>query len=190
MVNVTPLVASMARESHVDLSKVQGTGVGGRITTGDVRAAAARLGRVRPAAAVARPSRSLVVSIYSGLTSSNVDVDVYGPNPELAALQSAEPDRYRAALRANGTPPTMFATGDLPLFTASGLEAETLLVVPYVVRPTLASTADRAVARQLVEAYGGPPSQELWDETRQFWLEAGVINYVSRLFTWASAGTP
>ena len=38
---VTPAVRALANRAGVDLAAVTGTGVGGRITTGDVRAAAA-----------------------------------------------------------------------------------------------------------------------------------------------------
>lgn len=38
-VRATPLVRALANRAGVDLTTVTGTGVGGRITTGDVRAA-------------------------------------------------------------------------------------------------------------------------------------------------------
>jgi 2-oxoglutarate dehydrogenase E2 component (dihydrolipoamide succinyltransferase) len=52
---VTPLVRRLAAEHHVDLGRVTGTGVGGRIRKQDVLDAARSGGAVAPAAAVSPP---------------------------------------------------------------------------------------------------------------------------------------
>jgi len=44
----TPVVRKLAKDLGIDLSKVAGTGPGGRVTEGDVRAAAAPAGATRP----------------------------------------------------------------------------------------------------------------------------------------------
>ncbi len=53
---LSPLVRKMARENNVDLSRIQGTGAGGRITKQDVEAYMAQGGAAPAAAAPAPPS--------------------------------------------------------------------------------------------------------------------------------------
>ncbi len=52
---LSPLVRKMARENNIDLSKVTGTGAGGRITKEDVEARLSRAAGPRPPAHSARP---------------------------------------------------------------------------------------------------------------------------------------
>ncbi|HLH42797.1 MAG TPA: dihydrolipoamide acetyltransferase family protein [Bryobacteraceae bacterium] len=52
---LSPLVRKMAREHHIDLSKIRGTGAGGRITKHDLEAYLASPASAAPAAAAAPP---------------------------------------------------------------------------------------------------------------------------------------
>jgi pyruvate dehydrogenase E2 component (dihydrolipoamide acetyltransferase) len=56
-VRSSPLVRRIAKENNVDLTKVSGTGLGGRITKDDIEAFVAKHGAGAPAAAPAAPSR-------------------------------------------------------------------------------------------------------------------------------------
>ena len=69
-VYVTPIVRKLASDNGVDLSKVRGTGIGGRIRKEDVLAAAAQLHRapspaVAPSVHVAQPAASAPVRTVS-----------------------------------------------------------------------------------------------------------------------------
>jgi pyruvate dehydrogenase E2 component (dihydrolipoamide acetyltransferase) len=55
-VRSSPLVRRIAKENNVDLSKVSGTGIGGRITKDDIEAFVAKHGAGAPAAAAAAPT--------------------------------------------------------------------------------------------------------------------------------------
>jgi 2-oxoglutarate dehydrogenase E2 component (dihydrolipoamide succinyltransferase) len=54
-VRSSPLVRKIAKENNVDLTKVPGTGLGGRITKDDIEAFIAKHGAVAPAAAASAP---------------------------------------------------------------------------------------------------------------------------------------
>jgi len=56
---LSPLVRKMAREHNIDLSQVQGTGAGGRITKQDVEGYLAKRPVAAPAASVAAPAPSV-----------------------------------------------------------------------------------------------------------------------------------
>lgn len=90
--------------------------------------------------------------------------------PAAAALQSRNPlvDGYRAsnpaltarALR-NSPAPTLFPTGDLPAFTASGIDPQALLQVPWQARHAVARAATTTEAYALLNQYGGPEGELL-----------------------------
>jgi hypothetical protein len=47
--------------------------------------------------------------------------------------------------------PSMFAAGDLPVFTASGVDVDVLRFVPWTDRHSVATTANRAEVFQMVQ---------------------------------------
>ena len=79
--------------------------------------------------------------MLSPWTGRRVDVDPFGPNPALEALKVEQPGVYVPALRG-GPAPTMFAAGDLPSFTASGVAPAELNRVPWNQRHELAALAE------------------------------------------------
>lgn len=93
---------------------------------------------IRPAAAVA-------------MNSSNPLVDGHrASNPTLTAR----------AMR-NSPPPTLFPTGDLPAFTASGVDPQALLQVPWQVRHAVARASTTTEAYAMLDQYGGPDGAHL-----------------------------
>ena len=61
----SPLVRRIAKENNVDLTKVPGTGLGGRITKEDIESFVAKHGAGAPAAAPAAPSYALQLRLHS-----------------------------------------------------------------------------------------------------------------------------
>jgi hypothetical protein len=83
--------------------------------------------------------------------------------------------------------PTLFADGDLPAVTASGIDPTLLQRVPWQARPALAR-ASRAEAAAMFELYGGPEGevQASYDAMGGGPLHADVAEYEQRLSRWAS----
>jgi hypothetical protein len=57
--------------------------------------------------------------------------------------------------------PTLFANGDLPEITASGIAPEKLRAVPWQARPAVARAPSTAEAFSLLEKYGGDDGETL-----------------------------
>lgn len=205
----TPAALAVARQLGVDLRTARATGPGGAITVADAYRAAGRSedaarwearrqpGRSRSAAAhrpmprsavASAPTRPhLIVSQRSLWTRENtmVDVDAYGPNPVAEDLRQVAPNQYTAAIQRSGAPPTLFATGDLPLFTTSGMDPQLLMQLPYVARHA-AAAASAPEASELFETYGAP-SRETWDAALMtFCLEPANLAYENRLLAWGA----
>ena len=70
----SPSLRRMARELGIDLSKVRGTEVGGRITTGDVRAYLTKLAK-----AAAKPASAAVSAVPARPAAPQVDFSQFGP---------------------------------------------------------------------------------------------------------------
>jgi hypothetical protein len=167
---VTPLVRKLAAGHGVSLSAVAGTGVGtgvgGRITAGDVRAAAGLpreaprpRQRTSPVASLQSVAARTVnvPSVWNG--GGGVNIDPFARNPLVDDARQAVPATYQAALR-EGPAPTLFAGGDLPLWLASGADPQLLLELPWQVRHAAAQADGREFAAVL-EAYTGPDAAEL-----------------------------
>lgn len=86
---------------------------------------------------------------------------IYDPNPLAEVIRETDPLRYDA-VKAIKDPPRMFAggTADFPAFTASGLDPEKLLLLPYGVRHAAAAEPDPRRVYALLEGYaqGAPVS--------------------------------
>jgi len=147
-VPATPLVRQLAATHGVDLASVRGTGAGGRVTRTDVLAAAGvPAGRTAPTAASSAAVAARVMTFPSWFASGvEVSYDVYARNPLVEDMRQAVPGPYAEALRARGVPPTLFAAGDTPPFTASGIDPTALLQVPWTARHAIAAEANGAKA--------------------------------------------
>lgn len=193
--NVTPVVRATAARLSVDLAQVAGTGVGGRIRPSDVEAAS----KTQPQAKLARAERAVAAAPLSVTAASpggatrqvqssidpwkTVTVDVYARNPLLDdARQSSL--AYPLA-QATATPaPTVFESGDLPPWTASGVESAQLLRVPWYARHWAAAEPDRGAVLAAVEHFASTPISG-WDK----YSHPGAQMYMTRVKAWLDAGS-
>lgn len=158
-VHTTPLVRKIAASAGVDLSKVKGTGAGGRINPADVQAAAGfgsapavTRPQLAPAASLPSASSRTVAQQSTWNRTVIVQISSHARNPLVDDARQAS-GAYAAAA-AEAPPPTLFASGDLPLFVASGAAPEMLLQLPWVIRHP-AAVADAQTFARLLERYMG-----------------------------------
>ncbi len=145
----TPLVRRLAAEYGVNLATVQGTGVCGRLRPADVLAAAGA-SQTPPTS----PTRTQLGAAKR-----------FPADPVGAELRARNPELANRAARGDTPEPTLFSTGDLPPFCASGIDPQALLQVPWQARPAVASAPTQAKAYELVQTYSGPDAENLaaWD---------------------------
>ncbi len=145
----TPLVRRLAAQHGVDLATVAGTGVAGRIRPADVLVAAG-VPKTPPPPSLARQTAAATR---------------FPANPLAAELQARNRELANRAAQSGVPEPTLFSTGDLPAFCASGVDPQVLLQVPWQARPALAASPTQARAYELVEAYSGPDAENraAWD---------------------------
>ena len=129
-----------------------------------------RGGTVR-AAAAASPRQGVVVGAP----------DPYGVNPLVDDLRASAPAVYRAAL-AEGPAPRLFESGDLPAFTASGIDPAVLRSLPWQARHPAAETRDRAQALAIVEDCAGDGAMFA---AMEFGPYRANQDYEARVRTWA-----
>lgn len=110
---------------------------------------------------------------------------LWGRNPLVEAVRTKQPGRYTAAL-AKGPAPSLFASGDLPPFTACSIDPEVLLQVPWTVRHPLAAEPDRGAALALVERYSGPGGEV--DAAVEYGGHPGNIAYETAVSAWLAGG--
>lgn len=91
------------------------------------------------------------------------------------------------AARTEAAVPTLFASGDLPVFTASGIDPSALLAVPWYARHTVAAATTQEQAYQLLEAYSGPDG-EVAARLEGVAGHPGNIDYQNRVQSWLMAG--
>ncbi|KIC66309.1 hypothetical protein [Pseudarthrobacter phenanthrenivorans] len=103
----------------------------------------------------------------------------YALNPLLDIEAQQRPVLVEVA-KAEETPPTMWATGDLPPFTASGLDPQLLAMVPWQIRHAAALEPDRAKVLAMVEDGAGLESLHTEEE------HEGLRNYRERVNNWLS----
>jgi 2-oxoacid dehydrogenase-like protein with E3 subunit-binding domain len=202
--NVTPAVAVMAGRLEVDLDRVTPTGAGGRVTVADVRAAARakpaddqealyrRLfgdqgaGPVRAASTSVRGSRRSRRSVFA---SAEVVVDDFSSNPLVDDFRQANPGIYQQAV-GEGEPPTLFESGDLPPFTASGVDPQMLNRLPWQVRHAAARATDRGEVQQMFEEYAPSGSRDRDDKLAMAEIDHGGddgnVAYQQRVTRWGS----
>ncbi len=174
----TPKVQAEARRRGVNLASVQGTGPGGRVSMDDVRAAAPNASpqAAAPTAPAGRtwPTRSTFNATLV------VQLDPYGRNPLVDDLRQSVPAAYALAMR-EGPPPTLFASGDLPPFCASGIDPQMLAKVPWFLRHEAAAGTNPGTVLAMIEDTATDPDGHLFESRT-----AGATEYVARMHAWAS----
>jgi 2-oxoglutarate dehydrogenase E2 component (dihydrolipoamide succinyltransferase) len=96
---VTPLVRKLASENEIDLSRIKGTGVGGRIRKQDVLAAVDERANAKaapPAAAPSAPARSSAPAPHTG-----DDASLRGTTQKLSRLRQIVAQRTRESLQGS-----------------------------------------------------------------------------------------
>lgn len=208
----TPAVKALAERLHVDLDAIEGTGVGGRVTVSNVIAATPTPPVVPPAPRVSAKARAEAkaedayyalfpdekrpeptpprvtasgrpaVAARSRIDSQRrVVIDAFGLNPLVEDAAQAVPEVYNVATKVSA-PPTLFAAGDRPPHTASGLPPTILDSLPWDVRHYAAASPDRAEVLAMVEDFADPD----FSDPFKSYEHQGRANYENRVKTWLS----
>jgi hypothetical protein len=194
----------LARSLTVILARVAGTGPDGQITRQDVldhhaamvargrkfsQMREARAGRNQPSGGTsAAPAAPAAPRKPSWSPPAGVDPRVYAANPLVdEARHSPSGRRAIAAAEKRAAAPTLFTGGDLPPFTASGLDPQELLKVPWYARPALAAVESKEEALELLAVYAGPDG-DVAAQADRVAGHPGVADYVGRVRDWLAEG--
>ncbi|GAB4067796.1 hypothetical protein GCM10028777_24970 [Angustibacter speluncae] len=109
-------------------------------------------------------------------------IDPYAVNPIADDYRGVNAETYAVAL-GESEPPRLFGNGrsHVPTTTASGLDPERLLDLPYAIRHAVAAEPDPAVVHGLIEQYGHDPHARIDHE--------GLTAAIRRVSDWASGKT-
>ncbi len=121
-----------------------------------------------------------------------VTLDAWARNPLLDDLRQVDPVWLASAQRRSPAP-TLFLSGDLPPFTASGIDPSVLLQAPYLARHALASTPTQSEALRLLEEVlevRDPQEIALYLAYGASIASAGASAYAERMTRWAEEGMP
>lgn len=112
--------------------------------------------------------------------SARVSIDVYGLNPIAEDYRQVNAANYQVSTAKAGAPPKMFASGtaDLPAFTASGIDPQLLLRLPYTARHYVAALPDTAAALAIFEDDATNPDLTLGHR--------GLQDAIARVRNWAA----
>lgn len=138
----------------------------------------------KPRAALAAVPPARATEQRSAWNSKRVQVDPWARNPLVDDIRQADPALHRAA-SSEGPAPTLFQTGDLPIFIASGTDPAVLLRLPWQARHT-AAAADAAELTELLEQYANQPAGAAY----AFADHPGNREYRARVHDWLSGNTP
>jgi hypothetical protein len=117
-------------------------------------------------------------------TSSDL-TGMYARNPLVAQTQ-VEQRVYASAVEASGgQAPTLFRGGDLPAFTASGVDPSLLLHLPWTARHAAAAQPDRAVVLDMFENLAGSAGPVM---AAEYEAHPGNKEYAERVIAWQQAG--
>ncbi|MFD8556799.1 E3 binding domain-containing protein [Streptosporangium canum] len=168
----------VAENLNIDLRTVVGTGEDGEIVCKDVyQASAARRARTQAAAASPPAPKAPAKRRLPRVDASR--------NPLVAAAQADGGGAYLDAHAA--MPPTLFASGDLPPFTASGIAPSALLSVPWFARHAVAAEKSPAAAAEMLEAFSGPDGDVAAQADSRVTGHEGNYDYRMRVNQWQAA---
>jgi hypothetical protein len=164
---VSPIARHLADQSGVLVSTVTGTGSGVyAVTLEDVKAAVAQQSQARTvletgswltAAVDADARRVTRPSLF--LPSQLVAVNEYGTNPLWEDVAQTNLEKAKAIVAAGDKPPTLFESGDSPVFLASGIPPAAVAAVPWPVRHVIARLINVDAAQLLNKFTPGPTSK-------------------------------
>lgn len=103
-------------------------------------------------------------------------------------LRNTHPGLVDALVRDAGPPPSLFAEGDLPRTTASGLDPAALRGLPWRARLAAAWEPDRLKAFEITQSFAGPDAEDL--ALVEFAGHPAVSRHVSQVSTWATTTPP
>jgi hypothetical protein len=198
---VSPIARRLADQSGVLVSSVTGTGTGVyAVTLEDVQAAASQQGQARTvlnlgswltASAAADARRVTRQSLF--LPSQMVSVDEYGTNPLWEDVAQTNLEKARAIVAAGDKPPTLFESGDAPVFLASGIPPTAVAAVSWPVRHVIARLVAVDAARLLNKFTPGPTSKPaaLAEEALIFFSDDDEnMEYRRRVAAWWESWKP
>jgi len=114
-------------------------------------------------------------SIFS--PQQTVYVDPWAVNPLLDDAEQAIPETVAYARAVGGDPPSMWDSGDLPPFTASGVDPQVVLtLLPWKMRHAAAMNASAATVLNWVEEYGHDSGIKM--------QSPGLGDYIARFRGW------
>jgi hypothetical protein len=175
----------LAAKYGVDLDDVRGTGADGQLALDDILGAV-KAKRQADYDAEMRAKREAEEMLEASRRAVHSGGAAWARNP-LA-------DKVRAEARASGraTPsrpaPTLFASGDRPAFTASGVPADVVDQLPWQARHALAAARTTQDAYEIVDLCSGKDAEE----TAQLFFEdhPGNQDYAARVEQWRVASLP
>jgi hypothetical protein len=101
--------------------------------------------------------------VPAAVTASAARPAVAGPqyalNPLMEQVMASSPSTYRHGVAVEPAP-TLFRSGDLPVYTASGIDPQTLLKVPWMARHPIAAAKTLVEAKDLIEFVSGPDGED------------------------------
>jgi len=107
----------------------------------------------------------------------------YEINPLVEEARRTQPKAYAAALKL-APEPTLFRSGDVPPFTASGMDPQLLLKLPWRARHAVAQAETTAAALEMFENYVGDPGlAEI-----EIGVHDEVSDYAHRVNAWLMDG--
>jgi hypothetical protein len=117
-----------------------------------------------------------VIAFTSAFTNQSVLLDPWAANPLLDDAKAVAGPTVALARATGGDPPTMFSTGDLPLFLASGVDPRFLNVLPWRTRHAAAMNPDATTVLGYIEDYANDPDASL--------PSPGLAEYICRFHDW------
>ncbi len=105
-----------------------------------------------------------------------ITLDPWSANPLLDDAEQAQPALAAVAHTSNGEPPTLFESGPLPPFTASGVDPQHLTRLPFRTRHAAATESSPAAVLRMVETHGPNPDAQA--------PSPGLDEYRNRMSGW------
>jgi hypothetical protein len=136
--------------------------------------------RVEAARAQAERDRAALAGVHAPTYATPARGPAYALNPLVDRVR-AEASAGKRKMPTASAAPTLFASGDLPTFTASGIDPKALLEVPAAARHAMAAAATPA------EAYEISRDCQAADSALEYELHPGNAEYQKRVVDWVEA---